>query len=177
MGIRLRSQVWNADLLTKVCWSCSAEADPVHHLLWHHESWRDKVVSVLGNHKLVCEEKRDCQGEARQWTRTKEALVCERLEISPLLSFPHCHQVFSVLSFVQMFSTLICFPICPYLSPPECFICQLRKKKNLLRNVTRQLSFPIMCQCELLSIFPTSNIAIDKYSSSQPDHHSLECTY
>ena len=148
-------------------------------LPWETTSWFVKengTVSALGSHKLVCEGKWDCQGEARLWTRTKEALVCERLEISHLLSLPHCHQVFSVLSFVQMFSTLICFPICPNLSPPECFICQLRNEIcwEMLRG---NCHFPSCVSVSYYQHFQLANIAIDNYSSSQPDRHSLECTY
>ena len=83
MGIRLRSQVWNASYLDQsmldlaFCsrWSCP----PPALAPWKLEGQGRLCLGKpqLCQAQLVCEEKGDCQGEARLWTRT---LVCDGLD-------------------------------------------------------------------------------------------------
>ena len=117
------SGVWNAELLTKVCWSSpSADADPVHpYGATRMVSWT-RLSPPWATTRMVCEGKRDCQGDAKLLTRTEEALVCARSWEYLLLSFFQSTPGFlGILPFVLMFSTLIYFSICPNLPHPWMF--------------------------------------------------------
>jgi len=116
MGIRLRSQVWNASYLDQsmldlaFCWRWSCP--PPTLALWKLEGQGRLRLGKpqLCQAQLVCEEKGDCQGEARLWTRT---LVCDGLD-ALLLSFsmpPGFLSVYLCTKYFKIFPILSKLPL------------------------------------------------------------------
>jgi len=137
----LRSQVWNASYLDQsmldlaFCWRWSCPPPTLAPWKLEGQGRLRLGKPQLCQAQLVCEEKRDCQGEARLWTRT---LVCDDLDaywVFPIafLGFLKYYLLY------KCFQLWTCFPICSNFLSPECYISQLVQCNVVFgRAATRQ---------------------------------------
>ena len=140
--------VWNASILTKHAGGCpwppllSSPCSPWSLLL---ATTPIQIKEITPGQSLWWRS---------SWARRMRTLVCDGLDASNSWVFSYCVLRFSQLpSFVQNISTFSYFVQTRL--PRVLHFPRWSCKVVFHRNVTWQLQLPIMCQCELRSMFPT----------------------